>query len=136
MSATPVSPLAPDTCAVEAPGGSATRIAESPLIGLFHANAPTEAAVAEICGLPAQPLSLSITAEPEKSLSWGSGSVPAIPNGARAGPEARMRTVLDVEPPITKPAIRIVPPVPTWARVEMLTSRGVAGVYVPAAVAS
>ena len=62
--------------------------------------------------------------------------VPVTPNGMSAGPEARISTVFEVEPPMANPAIRMLPPVPTWTRAEMLTIRGVVGVYVPAGVAS
>src|SRR5450432_1576987 len=48
--------------------------------------------------------------------------VPVTPRGIRAGPEARMRTGRDLAPPeTTKPGIRTSPPVPTCARVEILT---------------
>ena len=69
-----------------------TSIAESLLAADVHLNAPTEAAVAEICALPPQPSLLASTTEPEKSCSWGSGRVPVTPKGTSAGPEARMRT--------------------------------------------
>ena len=64
------------------------------------------------------------TVEPDKSVSCGLGSVPVTPNGTSAGPDARIRTVSGVEPAITNPAIRMLPPLPTYTRAEMLTSCG------------
>ncbi len=52
--ASPVSPLAPETCAVYAPGGKVTTIAESAVAELPQENAPTEAAVAAIWAAPAR----------------------------------------------------------------------------------
>ena len=61
---------------------------------------------------------------PLKTWIWGSGRAPATPNGERAGPDARMRTVFEVEPPTTNPAIRILAPVPTQALAETLVRCG------------
>src|ERR1019366_1820480 len=114
-------------------GRSVTRIAESWLVGLFHGNAPTLDAVPTIWELPAHPLSVSSSVDVWSAFSWysfssGSGSVPEAPKAASAGPDARARTVFDVDPPITNPAMRMLLPDPTWTRVETLTSRGEAGV--------
>jgi hypothetical protein len=56
----------------------------------------------------------------------GSGRVPETPNAASAGREARIRTVFEVEPPTTKPAIRMSLPVPTATLAEMLIAAYVA----------
>src|ERR1017187_463074 len=111
-------------------------MAESLLDGSPQVNAPTEAAEVLISVFPPQPLFDTGSVFPAEGLSSGSESVPDTPSGASAGPEARMRTVREVEPPTTKPAIRMLPPVPTWTRAEMLTIRGLVGVYAPAGVAS
>src|ERR1700691_1487179 len=124
----PVSPLAPDTWAVYAPGGSVTRMAESALAAELQGKAPTAAAALATWALPAQAVLLSRTVEPEKSWSSGSDRVPVTPKGTSAGPDARISTVREVVPPIAKPAIRMLPPVPTCTRAEMLTIRGVAAV--------
>ena len=42
-----------------------------------------------------------------------------------------MRTDFEVEPPITNPAIRMLPPVPTSTRAEMLMIHGEAGIVGP-----
>src|ERR1019366_9391216 len=56
----------------------------------------------------------------------GSGRNPVTAKGAKAGPEARTRSVWGPAvpvPPTTKPAIRALLPVPAFARHERLTSR-------------
>src|SRR5579859_4791474 len=132
----PVSPLAPEISAVYAPGGRVTSMAESLLEGNFQGKAPTADADAEIRASPPQALLLAIRFAPELSISIGSGNVPVTPKGMSAGPEARIKTVLDVAPPMTKPAIRTFPPVPTWTRADMFTILGVLGEYVSFGVSS
>ena len=61
------------------------------------------------------------------------------PRGVSAGPEPRIRSGSSPDvpwPPIAKPAIRMLPPVPTWARVEMFTSRPTSLVEVSDSVAA
>src|SRR5471030_1333411 len=119
MRANPVSPLAPVTLAVYGPGSSVTRSAESDVAELPHEKAPTQAAVEAICASPPQPVFEATSVLPDAVLytcSLGSGSVPGTPNGARAGPDARMRTVFGVMPPITNPTIRLFAPLPAAER--------------------
>src|SRR5665213_269771 len=104
------------------------RIAESLLDVNGQGNAPTAAADEDTSGSPPQAPLVAMSVAPELSCSMGSGSVPVTPYCISAGPEARIRTVFEVEPPMTKPAMRTLPPVPTWTRAEMLTILGLDGV--------
>ena len=81
---------------------------------------------AAVAALPPQSLLALIGAA---TLAWfrvsfGSGMVPGSPNCARPGPMARIRTVLDPEPPTTKPAVRV-SPAPICLSADTLTKRGV-----------
>ena len=123
------------------PGPSETRTAESGVAAKPQENAPTAADVEAIRAFPFHPVLACTNVEvpsllARKSCSLGSGSVPGTPNAARAGPDPRISTVLAVVPPITNPAISMLPPVPTLTLAERLTSRGDEAVSVPAAVAS
>src|ERR1017187_8180670 len=69
----------------------------------------------------------------------GSGSAPATPRGARAGPEARISTGTEPDvpcPPSTKPAIRAFPPVPTPARHDTSASRPASAAVLTASAAA
>src|SRR4030095_6767633 len=52
--------------------------------------------------------------------SVGSASIPEGPGLLREGPVPRMRTTLDSVPVMMNPPSRMLSPVNTWARVEML----------------
>src|ERR1019366_1675930 len=97
----------------------------------LHGNAPTVAAAAAIAGEPSQPVLVLMTVFgvvlTSVRVSAGSFNTPGRSNGAspRAGPEPLTRTDCVPEvpaPPTTKPAMIIFPPVPTWARQDMLVS--------------
>src|SRR5450432_1504423 len=95
-------------------------MAESLLAGSLHVNAPTDLATPETCRLPPHPNSEETRFWlASNSSSSGSGIVPDTPKALRAGPDARISTVWEVEPEITNPAMRRLEPVPTNAREEI-----------------
>src|SRR5580692_5711070 len=108
------------------------RSAESWLDGSPQANAPTLEAASETSEDPPQPLFVAMTACVAGfwRVSCGSARVPGTLNGAAAmaGPDARMSTVSDVCPPMTKPAKRAFAPDPTSTLADRFTRRGIDGV--------
>src|SRR5580658_6775316 len=90
-------------------------------------KAPTWAATAAISAgfeFVPQPV-FEATRVPAESytLSVGWARTPVTPYWVRAGPSARMRRLSVPEPEMYRPGIRMLAPVPTTARVEMLVSR-------------
>src|SRR5208283_5249423 len=57
------------------------------------------------------------------TVRLGVARTPPTPDWVRPGPSARMRRLSVPPPPMTKPGIRMLAPVPTMARVEMLIRR-------------
>src|SRR5579863_8401333 len=89
-----------------------------------RANAPTWDEALEIVALPPHPVFVPSAAPEElKTVTWGVARAPDTPNWVRPGPTPRMSRVSEPVPPITKPAVRTLLPVPEKARVETLTRR-------------
>ena len=90
-------------------------------------KAPTDAATLAIWAgfedVPQPVLLAMVFPWVSKTVRMGCARVPATPNPASDGPSARMRSVSLPLPLITKPGIRMLAPVPTTARVEMLMRR-------------
>jgi hypothetical protein len=123
------------TWAVYLPGARlVARIAASRLVVEDNAKAPTlekllASAVAVVVngatGVPQLSLARIWTLEPLNKVILGSVFAPATLKGAapRVGPTARISTFLAPPGPMTKPTVAVLPPGPTWARVERLPRR-------------
>src|SRR5665213_114476 len=100
--------------------------AQSPLFGA-RANAPTEAETVAIWAafvFVLQPVLVAISVPVESyTPRMGWARTPLTPYWVRAGASARMRSVSVPLPEMYRPGIRMLAPVPTCARVEMLVSR-------------
>ncbi len=99
-----------------------------------RANAPTSElvpAIAAAFSLVIQSSFEAVSALPAYKARLGSRSVPATPNAPSVGPTPRISSGFEVEPPTTKPTIRLLLPVPAVARTERLTSREVEGAPPP-----
>src|SRR5208283_5253135 len=123
-SATPVVEPIPAISEVYDPAdsGSSTAASAEPV---GRAKAPTWAKSAESAGLPPQAVPVA-TVKPvpvSTRVSCGRARAPETLKGAApsVGPTPRSTTLLFPEPLITKPAMRMLPPVPTSARAERLT---------------
>ncbi len=116
------------TCIVYEPGARLRSRAESAL-GLGRAKAPDCAVAAAIAGaLPpvVHPVFVAIGApEVSKTVTTGLARSPLErPYWASVGPTPRRRTSVcePAGPAITKPWMRMLAPVPTWARLETFAS--------------
>src|SRR4051812_45080386 len=90
-----------------------------------NGNAPTDEKAVTSAVAPAQ-LSLltrAVVDPAENTSSLGSASTPVTPNAASDGPMARIKTVLEDVPPMTKPANSAFSPTPTRVRAETFMSR-------------
>src|ERR1700685_2565352 len=122
----PVSPPAPVTVAVYAPGGNEPTMAESALpLGSWKAPAVVSAAETAVALAPEelQP-ELAATTTPLllATESCGPATAPEMTKPESVGPTARTRSCLFAAPPTTNPAISELAPVPTEPRVEMFLS--------------
>jgi hypothetical protein len=103
------------------------RRAESALVRFVKAKAPTVLAAALIAGSPPHPLFDAITVDPLNTLITGSsitGRIEGMLNELKIGPEARIRTVLEVAPLIVNPEVNIAPAF-TRCKQDKFTRRGV-----------
>ena len=117
--------------ACSTPSGTVTMTAQSALPA-GRAKAPTRLeteAISAGLGFVPQPVLVATTelSEALVTVRVGVARTPVSPKFESTGPSPRMRSVSMPGPATTKPGIRMLPPVPTWARVEMLMRRGVRG---------
>src|SRR6202142_4652047 len=117
----PVVELAPVTVEVYEPTGRGTRIAESAELA-GRGKAATSANAVVSAAPPPQAAAVAIVALVVEltRVSCGVAREPATLKGAgaRAGPTPRRSTLFVPEPVTTNPAMRALPPVPTFARAE------------------
>ena len=91
-----------------------------------RANAPTDAAVLaiwlELEFVPQLELEATVVPVLLITVRLGWAKTPVTPNEVRLGPSARTNNSSLPLPPMTKPGISMLLPVPTGARVDMLIS--------------